>query len=444
MKKLTVFFLFINISTSVLSQALLDSNANWSYHFQLTVINQTHPSFQAKYSGTNSLINESESKKLSVTSTLFLGRKLWKNAALYFNPEIAGGSGLSSAKGIAGFPNGEIFRIGSTDPKLYIARLYFQQHFALKNSGYAKVGPTINQVDSMLPTSRITITAGKISMADFFDNNSYSHDPRSQFLNWSLMSNGAWDYPADTRGYTQGLVVALVKPGWAVRLSSVLVPRKANGLQLDYKVTKAHAETIEIEKNWTAKRPGAIRLLAFRNVSQAPTYSTTLAAVKLGDSSSVPVYTGDQEWKIYGGVKYGIGINAEQELSDMAGVFFKASWNDGKTATWAFTEIDHSVSAGINIKGKGWKRADDNIGIAQVINGISSQHQQFLNAGMYGFIVGDGKLNYGSESITEVYYQAKIASSFFITADYQFVQNPAYNKDRGPVHIFAIRGHVQF
>ncbi|MBC7424151.1 MAG: carbohydrate porin, partial [Ferruginibacter sp.] len=175
MKKLTVLVLFITVSASVLSQALLDSNNNWSYHFQLTVINQTHPSFQAKYSGANSLINESESKKLSVTTTLFLGRKLWKNAALYFNPEIAGGSGLSSAKGIAGFPNGEIFRIGSTDPKLYIARLYFQQNFALKNSGYAKVDPTINQVDSMLPTSRITITAGKISMADFFDNNSYSH-----------------------------------------------------------------------------------------------------------------------------------------------------------------------------------------------------------------------------------------------------------------------------
>lgn len=296
----------------------------------------------------------------------------------------------------------------------------------------------------MLPTSRLTITAGKIRRADFFDNNSYSHDPRSQFLNYSLMINGAWDYPADTRGYTQGLVVALVQPGWAVRLSSVLVPRRANGLQLECKVTKAHAETIEIEKNWTAKRPGAIKLLAFRNASQAPTYSTTLAQVKLGDSSSVAEYTGEQAWKIYGGIKYVFGISAEQEVSDMAGVFFKASWNDGKTATWAFTEIDHSISAGINIKGKGRKRANDNIGIAQVINGISSQHQQFLNAGMYGFIVGDGKLNYGNKSFTEVYCQAKIESSFFISADYQFVHNPAYNKDRGAVHIFAIRGQVQF
>ena len=258
------------------------------------------------------------------------------------------------------------------------------------------------------------------------------------------MSNGAWDYPADTRGYTQGLVAELVKPGWVFRASIVQLPRKANGLQLDDKISKANSETIEIEKNWKLKRPGAIRLLAFRNASQAPTYKTTLAQVKNGDSSSVDVYTGEKEWKQYGGIKYGFGINAEQELSAIIGAFFKASWNDGKTATWAFTEIDQSISAGINIKGDGWKRADDNIGIAQVINGISKDHQQFLNAGLYGFIVGDGKLTYGHESITEIYYQAKISHSFYVAADYQFVNNPAYNKDRGPVHVFAVRGHLEF
>ncbi|MBC7586881.1 MAG: carbohydrate porin [Chitinophagaceae bacterium] len=301
-----------------------------------------------------------------------------------------------------------------------------------------------NQVEEKIPTSRITLTVGKISLSDFFDNNSYSHDPRSQFMNWSLMSNGAWDYPADTRGYTQGIVAESIKPFWAVRFSSVLVPRKANGLQLDYDIAKAHSETLEIEKKWKTKRPGSIRLLAFRTVSQAPTYSTTLLQVKNGDSSSVDVYTGQNEWKKYGGIKFGFGINAEQELSNTVGAFFKASWNDGKTATWAFTEIDRSMSAGINIKGNNWKRPNDNIGIAQVVNGISTDHQAFLNAGLYGFIIGDGKLNYGAESITEIYYQAQIASSFFLSADYQFVNNPAYNKDRGPVHVFAIRGHFEF
>jgi hypothetical protein len=235
---------------------------------------------------------------------LFLGRKLWKNATLYFNPEIAGGSGISSAKGIAGFTNGETFRIGSTEPKLYIARLYIKQNFPLKNTGYEMVSSDANQVQENIPISRITITAGKISLSDFFDNNSYSHDPRSQFMNWSLMSNGAWDYPADTRGYTQGIVTELIKPSWAVRFSSVLVPRKANGLQLDYKVKKAHSETVEVEKSWKSKRPGNIRLLLFHTLSQAPAYQTTLTAVKNGDSSSVDVYTGQKEWKKYGGLKY--------------------------------------------------------------------------------------------------------------------------------------------
>lgn len=444
MKQLFLFISLVKISSSVAGQSLPDSNKNWSYHFQLTAINQTHPAFKASYSGDNSLFNRAESKNLSLTTTMFLGRKLWSNGAIYFNPEITGGSGISAARGIAGFTNGETFRIGSTEPKLYIARLYFKQHFALKNTGYTVMESATNQVQEKIPDSRITITAGKICLADFFDLNAYSHDPRSQFMNWSLMSNGAWDYPADTRGYTEGIVVELVKPSWAVRFASVLEPRKANGLQLDYKVTKAHAETIEIEKRWTIKRPGTIRFLFFHNLSQAPTYSTTLREVKNGDSSSVEVYTGVKEWKKYGGVKYGVGINAEQELSVSAGVFFRASFNDGKTATWAYTEIDRSVSAGINIKGSGWKRPNDNIGIAQVINAISPNHRAFLNAGLYGFIIGDGKLTYGTENITEIYYLAKITSSFFVSADYQFVNNPAYNKDRGPVHVFAIRGHIEF
>lgn len=426
------------------AQTVLDSNNKWSYHFQLTAINQTHPSFKALYSGDNSLNNVAESNKLSLTTTLFLGRKLWHNAALYFNPEIAGGSGISSAKGIAGFTNGETFRIGSADPKLYIARLFFTQHIPLKNTAYEVLPSDANQVSERIPTSRVTISAGKICLSDFFDDNAYSHDPRSQFMNWSLMSNGAWDYPADTRGYTQGVVIGLEKPLWAVRISSVLVPKKANGLQLDYKITKAHSETVELEKRWEKKRPGAVRLLFFHTMSHAPNYNATIMQVKNGDSSSVDVYTGEKEWKQYGGKKFGVGINAEQAISANTGIFLKASWNDGKTATWAFTEIDRSISAGINIKGNGWKRPGDNIGIAQVVNGISKDHSNFLNAGLYGFIIGDGKLNYGAEAITEIYYQAKINQSLFASADYQFVQNPAYNKDRGPVHVFAIRGHLEF
>ena len=443
MKQFALLLFTLLCYFNTLAQQGLDSNKHWTFHFQLTAINQSHPAFNAKYSGYNSLLNKAEHQKLSLTATLFAGRNLWHNAAIYFNPEITGGAGISGAKGIAGFTNGEIFRIGSAEPKLYIARVYIRQHIALGND-VEKIEAGPNQVAETIPAKRITITAGKICLADFFDKNNYSHDPRTQFLNWSLMGNGAWDYPADTRGYTQGIVAEWFQPGWAIRVSSVLEPRKANGLQLDYKVTKAHAETIELEKNWTAKQPGAVRLLFFHNLSQAPSYRSTINEVKNTDSSSVDVYTGEKEWKKYGGLKYGMGINAEQQLSATVGVFFRASYNDGKTATWAFTEIDQSVSAGINILGSKWKRPDDNIGLAQVINGISKDHQDFLHAGLYGFIIGDGKLNYGAESISEFYYQAKITASFFLTFDYQFVINPAYNKDRGPVNVFAFRGHMSF
>jgi high affinity Mn2+ porin len=442
MKQLSILLLIQIGIIPVFAQSLLDSNKNWSFHFQLTAINQSHPAFNAKYTGNNSLSNQAEHQKLSVTSTLFTGRKLWKNASIYFNPEIAGGAGISSAKGIAGFTNGETFRIGSADPKLYIARLYLRQHISLQKNAVEKIEDAANQVAETIPANRITLTAGKICLADFFDKNTCSHDPRTQFLNWSLMSNAAWDYPADTRGYTQGLVAEMIHPNWAIRLASVLVPRKANGLQLDYKITKAHSETIEIEKSWQAARPGVVRLLVFRNATQAPTYATTLHDAINGDSSSVDVYSGVKEWKKYGGVKYGLGINAEQEISSAGGVFFKASYNDGKTATWAFTEIDESASAGINIKGAEWKRPGDNIGVAQVVNGISKEHQQFLNRGFYGFIIGDGKLNYSTECITETYYQAQISTAFSLSFDYQFVLHPAYNKDRGPVNVFAFRGHI--
>lgn len=421
-----------------------DSN-KFNYHFQLTVVNQSHTAFPVKYAGTNSLIHEAESNKLSLTSTLFLGMPLWKNASFFYNPEISGGQGLSAAKGIAGFTNGETFRIGSTAPVLYSARFFIRQHIPIGHTVYEMVGDDVNQVKEKLPSSRITISAGKISLSDYFDRNNYSHDPRGQFLNWSLMSNGAWDYPADTRGYTKGVVIELIQPTWAVRVSTAMVPLKANGLQLDDQITKAHSETIELEKKWNIQgKPGAIRVLGFHTLSQAPTYLTTLAQVKLGDSSSVDVYSGQKAWGIYGGLKYGYGINLEQAFSNTVGGFFKTSWNDGKTATWAFTEIDRSISGGIQILGNAWKCPNDQIGIAQVVNGISKEHQAFLKAGLNGFMIGDGNLNYGPESITELYYKARFAKGFYLTANYQLVIHPGYNQDSGSVNVFAIRGHIEF
>ncbi len=417
-----------------------DSTGTWSKHFQLTVIDQSHNAFKAPYSGTNSLNTASE-EALSITTTLFIGRKLWKNASVYFNPEVSGGSGVSEARGVAGFPNGETFRIGSPAPALYLGRLFYRQYIPLSDSRDL-VDADVNQLREYVPKERLVITAGKFALSDLFDNNSYSHDPRSQFMNWALMSNGAWDYPANTRGYTDGIALEYINPSWAIRAAGTLEPTYANGPDLDYNYFKAHGQTIEFAKNTTINgRSGVVRLLAFRNVTKAPTYRDVINSYLNKTDVSLNVLEGTN----YGSVKYGFGLNAEQELSKDAGVFFRAGWNDGQTATWAFTEIDQNISLGLSYKGSKWGRADDVFGVAGDLNGISKDHRDFLAVGGYGFIIGDGKLtNYGSESIIEAYYNAKLDKNIFVTADYQFVNNPAYNADRGPVSFFALRAHVEF
>jgi len=314
----------------------------------------------------------------------------------------------------------------------------------LGNTGYEYVADDVNQVGGMVPKDRITITAGKFAASDFYDDNKYSHDPRSQFLNWSLMGNGAWDYPANTRGYTMGLVVELVKADWAFRLSSVAVPRIANAPKLEYKIDKAHSETLEIERKNLFKRPGCLRLLFTNTYSKSPSYAQGIQALTDNNTQILDVISGQAEGTTYGGRKYGIGFSGDQELTDDLGIFARAGWNDGKDVTWAFTEIDRTASLGLSLKGARWKRADDVFGLAAVVNGLSSGHRTFIADGGYGFIIGDGKLNYGKEMILETYYNAKLTKTFWLTADYQFVNHPAYNKDRGPVNVFAIRGHIEF
>jgi high affinity Mn2+ porin len=422
-----------------------DSTDKLNVHFQLTTIYQAHPGFHAAYSGPNSLHDTSENA-LSLTTTLFLGRALWKNAAFYYNPEIAGGNGISYALGLAGAANGETFRIGSPAPALYTARAYFQQFIPVGNAKYQRVEGGPNQLAGWVPTSRIVLSVGKFSVADFFDKNKYSHDPRGQFMNWALMSNGAWDYPANTRGYTWGAVLEYICPDWAFRLSSVLMPALANGQALDWNYSKTHSETIELERQTHFNNhSGSLRLLGFYSASRAPEYKAVTNLIMAGDSSLISVITGKNRGADYGGIKYGIGINFDQELTDDLGMFLRASWNDGATATWAFTEIDRAASLGCNLKAGKIKRPEDNLGVAFLVNGISDSHRDYLNAGGRGFMLGDGKLmHYDFEEIAEFYYKAKLTNALWLSGDYQFVRNPAYNHERGPVNIFALRAHVEF
>ncbi|MBS1917173.1 MAG: carbohydrate porin [Bacteroidetes bacterium] len=443
-KTLVSIFLISFSSLSAQENDALLHDSGWSFHFQLTVISQAHSGFNAKYSGTNSLADSVELGATSITSTLFIGRKLWKGAAFYVNPELSGGRGLSYAVGVAGALNGETYRIGDPAPVVSIARAYLQQNIAIGNDD-DNIDDAVNQVSGKIPSKRITISAGKFSMSDFYDKNSYSHDPRTQFLNWSLMSNGAWDYPANTKGYTFGIVAELIQPNWAIRLSSVAVPKIANHPEMEYRFGKAHSETAEFEHKISInKKPGTVRLLFSYTASRAPSYQQGMTALANNDTTLLKVISGNAEGNVFGGKKTGICLNAEQELTNDIGIFLRGGWNDGKHVTWAFTEIDQTAHIGFSLKGARWKRKEDVAGVAYVINGISADHRAFLKAGGYGFIIGDGNLNYAHEQVVELYYNCKLFNNFTVGLDYQFVNHPAYNKDRGPVHVFGIRGHVEF
>jgi high affinity Mn2+ porin len=408
----------------------------FSFHFQQTIITQYKPAFSAKYTGQNSLITGTETQS-SITSTLFGAARLWKGAEVYFNPEISGGAGLSKTLGVAGFPNGETFRVGSASPAIYIGRLYFKQNFEWGNDKDT-IAADANQLGGLKSKRYFSIAVGKFGMADFFDGNTFSHDPRMQFMNWALMDNGAWDYPANTRGYVIGANAELGEPDWTLRFAFTMSTTSANGSVWDQKIGKANTQTLEFEKRYTINgQKGTVRLLGFRNNGKMGDYRQALAL-----SPTAPNVDTTQA---YGRHKYGFGISADQYLSNDFGVFAKASWNDGHTETWYFTEIDRSISFGAQLKGTSWNRKDDELALAFIGNGLSAPHRDYLAAGGYGFLIGDGKLNYATEMIAELYYKINAyQNKFFLTPDYQFIINPAYNKDRGPVSVLGIRAHVEF
>jgi high affinity Mn2+ porin len=423
------------------AQDALLRDSGWNFHFQFTGIIQYNPAFSAPYSGQNSFLPNS-GHAYSVTTTAYIGRKLWTGASLFFNPEMAGGQGLSSTLGIAGFPNGETFRIGESQPVVYVGRLFLKQQINLDREHFDSLSEGVNQFSEIVSRKRLTINFGKFGIADFFDQNPVSHDPRTDFMNWALMNNGAYDYPANTRGYTIGLLMEYFTPGWVIRAGTALEPVYANGPTLNFDWFKTNSETIEVQRDYLINGlPGAAKLLFYYNTSKAPAYQTVINEYKNGTDTSLDVIYGTA----YGGKKYGFGINMNQALSKRLNSFFRFGWNDGKTATWAFAEIDNSISLGFRYYGIGKGRGSDNIGLAFVSNGISSGHRDFLNIGGYGFMIGDSKLpHYTRENIFELFYEVKIFEQLFGTLDYQFVSNPAYNLDRGPVSLLAARVHIYF
>ncbi|HKE24047.1 MAG TPA: carbohydrate porin [Bryobacteraceae bacterium] len=424
--------------TSSSTPDTLPDPERWNLYFQATSIGQYHPSFTSPYSGTYSLLSHPEAEA-SLTSTLFFGLLLAKNTQFYFDPEIAGGRGFSGTNGIANFPNGEMPRVSTAAPKPYLARLYITHDFGFGEAREA-MDSEANQLGGSRPATRYSITVGRFTVTDFFDNNRYSHDPRTQFMAWAVMYNGAWDYPADTRGYTWGWMHEFHTRRWSVRYASVLEPRVANGLRFDRRVFRNRGDVVEGELDYKPHgHGGAVRFLSYFNRTDSGRYAD---ALKLGEeTNTTPDIT---LVHAPGTLKYGFGISADQEIVKDVGVFGRWGWNNGKTESFAFTAMDRLYEAGVSVTGTRWHRPNDVAATAIAAGGLAAIHAQYLAHGGLDFLIGDGALRYGQEIVTESYYNAQLFRGFFATVDLQHVTNPAYNRDRGPVWIASLRLHIEY
>lgn len=426
-------------NTQAASNTALPESDNWNVHAQTTYLPQVYPSFRSPYAGANSLPGSSQAQATWTTSA-FLGVRLWQGGEFYFDPELAQGFGLDGTLGLAGFPNGEAEKAGSAEPKYRAQRYYLKQTFGLGGE-QEDVADGPNQLPGKRDIDRITLIAGRFAIGDFFDNNSYAHDPRADFMNWAMWSSAAYDFPADLPGFTRGAVVEFNRKDWAVRAGAFEVPSAPNS---DVLVVSARnfGTVVEFEERHSIfDQPGKLRLGAFANDGNTGNYREALA-VEAADAA-LDINTVMASIR-HDNLKYGFYLNAEQQIVKDVGLFARASWNDGQNEILSFTDIDRSISAGLSIKGGSWGRPSDTIGIGGAFNGLSDAHRDFLAAGGNGLLIGDGQLNYRPERILEAYYAYAIDTHFTATADYQLITNPAYNADRGPVSIFSGRLHGEF
>lgn len=411
---------------------------DWNAKFQSTYVWQKNAAFQSPYASTNSL-SASANKSYSFTATAALGIRLWQNGEFYLNPEIAQGVPFSNLTGLGGFTNGELARTSGPNPTLYRARLFLRQTWGL-GGGSEEVESGVNQLAGQIDKHRVVLTVGNMSVVDIFDNNIYNHDPRSQFSNWALITHGSYDYAADARGYTWGGVLEYYGDDWAIRAGRFIEPKEPNQQALDSNILNHYGDQLELEHTHAlAGQPGKLRLLAFRNYTRISRYGD---ALKLGIQSAatpdINLVRTDEH------AKYGLGLNLEQAINKDVGIFARAMWADGQTETYAYTEVDRSISGGTLIKGTTWQRPDDTIGVAFAINALSNAHRDYLAAGGFGFFIGDGKLNYSTEKIFEAFYNIKLNKYVWLSVDYQHIDNPAYNADRGPVNFGGFRLHTEF
>ncbi|HTR41903.1 MAG TPA: carbohydrate porin [Pseudomonadales bacterium] len=424
---------------------------NWNVHAQSTFIVQGYPGFSAQYSGPNSLPSGGETRE-TLSLDLMAGARLWRGAEAHVDGMMWQGFGPGNALGVEGFPNGEAFRLGTSVPNGSLVRAFIRQTIGLG-------GPQETVPDDALDLagtrdiSRIIITAGRFSAKDIFDNNAYANDPRTQFMNWGLMANEGWDYPADAIGYTTGLTIELNQPQWTLRYGFFQMPAVQNGLTWEDKFLvwpynnspadgpflKSWGMVTELERRYAIKdHPGVVRFLAYLNEADMAKYSDATAILRADGPNA--------DWQAARAYnfKYGFGLNWEQEIAKDVGIFSRLGWNDDQEEAWVFSDVGHTASLGLSVNGDLWDRPDDTYGLAGLANGISKAAQEFFQAGGTGILAGDGNLDYGWEKVLETYYDLKIYKNLHGAVDYQFVDNPAFNRARGPVSFFAGRLHWEF
>jgi high affinity Mn2+ porin len=413
-------------------------DAKWWLSAQANLIWQFQPGFDSPYQGTNSFRSD-DHRALSDVETIYGGYQITRTTAIIIDGESAGGSGLSAALGLAGFTNLDVVRNPALGPTPYLSTAFVEQIIPLSDHWVAADRDPLHVLHA-LPDHRIELRAGKMQTVYWFDQNEGASDSHKQFLNWTIDNNGAYDYAADTRGYTLGFEAEYDAPQFAVRIGEFLMPTVANGIDYDYGI--GHARGEQVEGEWhecIAGHPGKLRLLAYANHADMGTYIDAIALYNNGIVNAPDI----TQTRVPGTLKYGFGLNDEQEVIAGMHVFGRIGWNDGKTESFAYTEVDNTVMLGGDLVGDRWNRPGDKLGLAAVTNGISKDHADYLADGGLGFLLGDGKLHYGREDIVEAYYTARAYKGIFPAIDVQAIAHPGYNTDRGPVFVGSIRLHVE-
>lgn len=433
----SVAFLAASLLVSNGASAKETSDQNWAIHAQTTFVVQANASFHSAFQGPNSLDHRSHAKE-TFDLTLYAGVRPWNGAEIWLNPEIDQGFGLSNTLGAAGFPSGEAYKVGKTNPYAKLPRWFLRQTIDLGGKS-EKVDADLNQLAGHRAANRLVLTVGKFGVVDMFDTNEQAHDPRSDFMNWTIVDAGTFDYAANAWGYTYGASAELYEGPWTARGGFFALSDVPNSTTLDSSFAQYELDGEVEHRHSIGGRPGKLKVTVFLNHGRMGRFDdAVLLAQATGRPADIAAVRRMRS-------RAGISFNLEQQVSNATSFFIKGGVANGDIEPYEFTDVDRTISGGVRVKGNGWGRRDDTFGVAAVVNGISRVHERFLDAGGLGILVGDGRLPHpGSEQIVEAYYDFPLANPVHVSLDGQLINHPAYNRDRGPVPLGAIRLHAQF